>query len=555
MRLLTSLYIFTILILLLPSFSFAAITAVNYTVGTIYSSEQWSIIDVQFPAQENEPFDVEFGAKFDGPGGVTMRVPGFYNGDNLWTLRFSPPQPGDWAFTTYSSSPTLAGKSGAIRATVNKNPNKHGPIVLQKNNPQHFYHADGTPYFVLAFEIDWLFALDAGNSTDIPKTRSIVKTMADHCYNQAVMNVYAHDVSWEKDQNLKPEHEFGSPSVFPFGGSNDKPAHTTLNVEFFQRFDRVMHELDENGIVSHLMIYVWNKLVNWPEAHSKEDNRYFDYVVARYQAFNNLIWDVSKEALGYGHDDMNYISERISRIRKLDAYSRLITVHDYHYCSTHPEKVDFISIQTWSTPLYSQMKDIREKYPKQPILNIEHGGYESSPYVVFPGDYNDPITCLARNYEIIFAGCYSTYYWQGSAWNVIIPDPFHLPKAQQPRFDYYRNIRTLFDKYDFSTLKPVPGRQSSGLCLSDEQNVYIYYLPANNYATHISPPKHVKGSMKITWFNPLTGVFKDGGSEELGNWHEFKSPWLGQIAVLVLEAGKKLKAKKGNRSAHISRDR
>jgi len=41
--------------------------------------------------------------------------------------------------------------------------------------------------------------------------------------------------------------------------------------------------------------------------HSAEDNRYFDYVIKRYQAFPNIIWDVSKEALDYGRCDIPYI--------------------------------------------------------------------------------------------------------------------------------------------------------------------------------------------------------------------------------------------------------
>ncbi len=516
--------------------AFASRTTVSYSNNKKYTCSQWDILDISFAEKAvADPFAIEFGAVFSGPNGESLRVPGFYDGNHSWTLRVSPPLVGEWAFTTYSSLPKLAGKSGTIRATQNSNPTERGPIVLNKDNPQHFYYADGTPYFVLAFEIDWLFALDAQNPDGIPKTESIVSTLAEYGFNQAVMNVYAFDVSWGKDPNLAPEHEFGSPAVFPFGGSNENPEYSTLDVDFFQHFDRVMDELNANGIASHLMIYVWNKLVNWAPANSEADNRYFDYVIARYQAYPNLIWDVSKEALGYGHDDIDYITDRISRIRKLDAYNRLITVHDYHYCSTHPEQVDFISIQSWTTPLYAQMKDIRELYPNQPIFNIEHGGYEESPYVVFPGDYTDPVTCLARNYEIIFAGCYSTYYWQGTSWNVVIPDPFNLPQNQQPHFEYYQHIRTLFNRYNFAQLEPTPGRSSSGLCLSDNHDLFLYYIPAENYAIHVTLPSQVDSPMNATWFRPLTGEFVEQGVSEIRNWHEFKSPWQGEMAVLVLE--------------------
>ena len=148
---------------------------------------------------------------------------------------------------------------------------------------------------------------------------------------------------------MEDAFEYGSPRVFPFGGDNTKPDHATLNVEYFQRLDRVIDYLDEKGIAAHLMIYVWNKLVNWPEANSPEDNRYFDYVVKRYQAFPNMVWDISKEALGYGRDDVHYITDRIDRLRQLDAHKRLVTVHDYGYNRRFPKKVDFISVQLWSS--------------------------------------------------------------------------------------------------------------------------------------------------------------------------------------------------------------
>ena len=86
-----------------------------------------------------------------------------------------------------------------------------------------------------------------------------------------------------------------------------------------------------------------------PPRTPQADNRYFDYVARRYQAFPNLVWDISKEALGYGHTDVNYISQRIKRLRELDSFDRLITVQDYSYCRRFTEMVDFVSVQLWSS--------------------------------------------------------------------------------------------------------------------------------------------------------------------------------------------------------------
>ena len=124
--------------------------------------------------------------------------------------------------------------------------------------------------------------------------------------------------------------------------------------------------------------------------------------------------------------DKEYISERITRTRALDAYKRLVSVHDYGFCKNHPNEVDFLSSQNWSYSLYNNMLDVKKEFPNKPVFNIEHGGYEKSELQVFPGAYEDAEVCLRRNYLCLFAGVYTTYYWQGASWNVIIHNPFEL---------------------------------------------------------------------------------------------------------------------------------
>ena len=157
------------------------------------------------------------------------------------------------------------------------------------------------------------------------------------------MNVYSYDVTWEKDKKLKdhPEYEYGGrEDIFPFLGSNSNPDFSSLNFGFFEHLDKVLATMHDKELVSHLMIYVWNKKVNWPEMQSEADNMYYDYVIKRYQAFPNIIWDVSKEALSYGRASEDYILERVQRTRKLDSFHRLVSVHDQEFCERNSESVD-----------------------------------------------------------------------------------------------------------------------------------------------------------------------------------------------------------------------
>ena len=73
----------------------------------------------------------------------------------------------------------LNGKKGTVTVTVNK-PDNHGAIALQKENSQHFYYEDGTPYFLLAFECDWLYALDYHSEKGIPKTDHLLNLLNEN---------------------------------------------------------------------------------------------------------------------------------------------------------------------------------------------------------------------------------------------------------------------------------------------------------------------------------------------------------------------------------------
>ena len=331
-------------------FWFLMVLLADDTYGLIIKSpfddkpdvEQWQVVDLIFKAKPTggNPFIADFHATFSGPNGAQLEVPGFYNGDNMWIIRFSSSSIGEWTFVTQSTIKKLDSKRGTVAVTANTHKDRHGAIVINSENPQHFYHEDGTPYFQLAFECDWLFALDYHNKIAAPKTSHLLDLLSKYKINQVVTTMYSFDVNWPKDERLvdHPEHEYGGDlTIFPFLGTNNNPDFSSLNVAFFQNFDRTISLMEDRNIYVHLMIYVWNKMVNWPAPESEADNMYYDYIIKRYQAFSNVIWDVSKEALNNARCTEAYGVERIQRIRKLDAYKRLVSVHDYGFCSRNPE--------------------------------------------------------------------------------------------------------------------------------------------------------------------------------------------------------------------------
>ncbi|UZO82290.1 DUF4038 domain-containing protein [Aquimarina sp. ERC-38] len=517
--------------------SFSQLKQEKFKKNYIYNIPKWEVLDIVLTTKNKikSPFTTAFTTMFTHEGGAQIEVPGFYNGDNTWIIRFSSALTGKWRFTTVSEIKELNGKTGKITVTAS-NSNNHGAIVINKKNPQHFFYEDGTPYFLTAFECDWLYALDYHNDKNLPKTDHLLNLIKANGFNQIVMNVFSYDVSWKKDERLKkhPEHEFGAPKdIFPFLGTNDQPDYSALNPEFFKKLDRTISAMHDKRIVSHLMIYVWNKLVAWPDMNTEADNMYFDYVVKRYQAFPNMVWDISKEALYYGRADADYVHGRIDRIRKQDAYNRLLSVHDFKYCSRYPEKVDFISIQNWSHNIYDKMMEVKKRFKDKPVFNIEHGGYEESPYVVFTGDYTNPEICLRRNYMCLFAGVYTTYYWQGTSWNVIIYNPFEQPvDFIKPRFDYFKPMKKLFSQFEFNTLKPTPAKNGSAYNLTDDKGTVLLYIHKENYGIDAAFLKNKKEPRNYQWFHTLTGEMTE--VKTIQNIRKFVSPWSGTADAILI---------------------
>ena len=513
---------------------------------------QWEVNDLVYQVKKKveKPFSTEAYAVVRDEKGA-QRIPLFFNGNKEWVFRYSCATVGEKSFVIESEIEELNGKQGSFIISENQKADRHGGIVRNKEYPRRFFYEDGSHYFNLAFECDWLFALDYGQK-DLAKTKHLLSLIQENGFNQVVMNVYAYDpdTDWVKDERLKenPQHDYGArEDIFPFLGSNSNPDYSSLNIDFFRHFDKVIAQMHEREIVSHLMIYVWNKRVAWPEPGSEADDMYYDHVIKRYQAFPNIIWDVSKEAtskiaFSQNKNIVEHIRERAIRTRELDAYKRLVSVHAFGFCKNNPDVVDFISIQNWKLTIYQQMLDAYQAFPDMPVFNIEHGGYEESPYEVFPGGYSNAEVCLRRNYQCLFAGTYTTYYWQAAAWNAIIHNPFEqADDFIKPHFEYFKYMRKLFDEVDYEKFEPVTKYNARSYNLTNyEDGILMQYFPKEIHQDDIRQQLDKEFNWENAtqqWFNTLTGEFTEEVKLEYKHKYNFWDwrPWRHEAdAVLII---------------------
>ena len=289
--------------------------------------------DIAFTSTANKanPYmDVgDFKVTFKGPNGIVLTLPGFYTGNQVWKVRFSTAT-GRGTFTYSTSStqdPSLNGLTGTVPAAP-PNPTSHGAIRVDPALPHHYLYADGTRYFQMGYELDWLGLLDFGDP-NIAKAKTLIDMVAANGFTEVLMQAYAYDTAWKP--GMTSAYDFGPPTQFPWAGTNAAADNTRMNETFWQSYDRVIAYLFEKGITAHIFFkyvrtYGANMLVSWPAHNSPEEDMYFRFLIARYAAYPNVIWDMMKES--YHETDQVYLANRLAFIRANDPYQHLRTIHD-----------------------------------------------------------------------------------------------------------------------------------------------------------------------------------------------------------------------------------
>src|SRR5215469_15047540 len=145
------------------------------------SVEEWGIYEISLngPTNGNPSTDVQFSAVFDN-GDKQVNVPGFYDGDGTYRIRFMPDAQGRWHYETHANVWPLTGKAGDLTVTPPTEGN-HGPVRV--HDTYHFAYADGTPFYPIGTTIyNWI---------DTPESlqEETLKTLAASPFNKARMLV------------------------------------------------------------------------------------------------------------------------------------------------------------------------------------------------------------------------------------------------------------------------------------------------------------------------------------------------------------------------------
>ena len=484
----------------------------------------WRPHDFSFTASRDSEESIHnsvncFRLAITGPDGKSFTIPGFYDGPGTWRIRVAPTSEGEWSLTTTSDVPELHGKTASFSCVKNPNPNINGVLRVDPNHPHHFVFADGKRFFMQGYEYDWLWALDMGKpgiptiqqSLDLlPSTDSTTSflipthTIRSGGRVRAVPTTMAHQNSF-----------LGKEVMILL-------IHSRMNLDYWQHYDRVMAAMMERGIQAHILIKVYNKAVTWPEKGSPEEMMFFRWIIARYAAYPNVIWDFSKEA--HLEKDLVYKQNCLKAIREMDPYHHLVTVHDDDAANdsgSYDELTDFrtnrhhgnsTSNRKNSNRIGSNHDKILAQRNRRnwPVANVE------SDYEYGPGGLNDKTfggamtaeVTMRTLWDIAMAGGYTGYYYTYTAWDVVRP-------LDQPRgYAYMKHFGEFWRGTEYWKLEPSDQLVSDGYCVANPGQEYVaYQSKAQSFTLNL-----VGNSAKLTgqWFNPLTGERTPAGQIKIG---------------------------------------
>jgi hypothetical protein len=270
--------------------------------------EQWGIFELVLNGPETgNPFsDVTLSARFEN-GGRAFSIPGFYDGDGTYRIRFMPDTAGRWTYATSSNIPDLNAKTGGFDC-VSPSKGNHGPVRVA--NRFHFAYADGTPFRLLGTTCyGWIHAE--------PRVREkTLLTLSQSPFNKVRMI-------------LLPTEE-PKTGLYPYEGKPPKEwDYSRFNPAFFRHIENGLRDLLAAGVEADVILFhpYGSDAFGFCGLPPESDERYLRYVIARLAAFRNVWWSVANEFDLLKSKNAADWKNLLQAVSQNDPYGRLSSIH------------------------------------------------------------------------------------------------------------------------------------------------------------------------------------------------------------------------------------
>ncbi len=310
--------------------------------------ERWKVFEVTLngPTSGNPFNDVKLSGSFVMERD-TISVPGFYDGNGIYKIRFMPSQEGKWRYNTSSNIKQMNNKKGNFVCTPPL-PNNHGPVAVQ--DTFNFAYADGTPYY--PFGTTCYAWVHQGDSL----AEITLKTLSKGYFNKVRFCIFPTSYDWNNNE----------PVYYPFEGTPLKNwDYSRFHPAFFRNIENRIRQLDSLGIQADLIVFHPYDRWGFSSMDKATDDAYIKYIVARFAAYKNVWWSMANEydfMKDKTLDDWNHFIELFA---KEDRFHHLRGIHNgvRFFDNTNPF-ITHACIQNEDT---YRAKELMQKY-KKPVV-------------------------------------------------------------------------------------------------------------------------------------------------------------------------------------------
>ncbi len=471
--------------------------------------EKWRVGEITFTAQDTytDPFmENDLSVTFTSENGTVLVRPAFWDGENVWKVRFAPTETGKWTYKTYSLNKAdkglhnIEGELECVDYTGDLEIYKRGFVKVSENK-RYFVYDDGTPFYYLG-DTHWLMLREPFEESNIEGIDSTFKFIVDYRLTQG-FTVYQSE---------------------PIGGDCENGIHEE-ELRKLHDFDRKFKYIADKGLLHANAQLFFAAAIKNPKYTPEYLVKLAKMWAARYGAYP-VMWTVAQEVDPdfYTHSDVDKWDIVGETLYLNDCYKHPLTGHmcNQNRCNPKTTKWGRKYFHSWfgmqpQGMVPEHYEDFYNFKPTRPIVNYETG-YENL--------WSTDKTAYRYGYFALFNGACGYGYGAHGIWNgnvsykewmnyggyihwftgVLLPGAkkFPIMNAFFKAFDWYNIVPHYSDKEYWSA--PMHAQCAS---LGDHTYfVFDYCIDKSDYTLY----KAENGEYTLLFFDIEQGTFEDLGN-------------------------------------------
>ena len=521
-------------------------------------------------AKHANPYtDVVLEADLKTPDGKRIKVPGFWDGNGTWRIRFTPTRVGTWSWRTRCNDAELHGQEGEIECVM-ETESRRGFFLVDASSAyrRHFIQSERSRILpaVIADAVHYnkwernkvlpsllLVGIETTLQSDASEYSAFQKRIDNLALAGFNRTYGGYIVDPEDFERGTQSNEGGKPFL---DDNLDQ-----LNPAYFRAMDKRIAYCNEKGIVPDIGIGAFRALsAKYDEAQLRAIWR---YLLARYSAYN-ITWNI------FAADKTPYTTEEESKIELFGGMTELYDPVGHPVTSpvayqgsmlVAPTKTELDKSQSASENKRSEVAALPSSVPfasgkwqdvitlstSNPAAIWEAWRYDKPVLVLDNGDSpNDTEAMRRRIWEIFLHG------------GVAISGAIPTAESQLIEPEIVANAAKFFNQTRFWRLNPHPAllggpledeamrRRRKRIQLESAQSkkgkllappakadgtIYLLADRAREYVVYFSKGGSVlldlmeaTGKIQMRWFDPRTGKFTIEETIMGGEYHTFAAP-------------------------------